>query len=202
MNYLKYLKYPKDTFLGILASAFGLIIHPVIAGIFAYLAWRYSIYYAAGILPFLIGLYACIRTEWEGIDENGYLRGKLPAWAYAYSTPDEDAPGDVRGEAALKWVYKYLGPTVACIYWHLERNRGMGFSFKIARKSPDLEYLDGKAWGFIEIASGAWRWQRKFFPWFKGEWLSIGIGTQTTMRHGEMWIRPWFGIKVTHSGNP
>lgn len=191
------MKYITAIVLGLLVGVFGVVIHPVAAALFGYLAYVHSPWYALGVLPFLIGLVACLRTEWGSPDENGYLRGKLPGWAYAWSTPDEAAPGDVRGEPWVQNVYHWCGPTVACIYWHLERNRGMGLSYLVSRKTSDQRYLDGDQWGYQEIPSGAWR-----RVWRIGSFASIGIGNQTTMVKGQMWIRPWVSAKSQHDGNP
>ena len=192
------MKYIIDPILGLVSALFGLVIHPCVAALFAWSAWHVgSPMLLLGVAPFGLGLLACLSIKWTGADETGYLRGDLPTWAYPWCTPDERAPGDVRGEAALIWVYKTLGPTAAAIYWHLERNRGMGLSFLLSRKTSDRRYLEGNAWGFVEIPSGAWRWQRKICPW-----VYVGVGTQTTMAKDQMWIRPWVGIKVTHNGNP
>lgn len=191
------MKYIIDPLAGILAGVFGLVIHPLVAGYFWYLAWMHSIWYALGVLPFAVGLVACLMTDWHGTDENGYLRGKLPWWGYSWSTPDEDAPGDVRGEPWLKNVYRWFGPTVACIYWHLERNRGMGLSYLCSRVLPDGIYLDGDKWGFQELPNGAWR-----RVWRIGSFASFGVGNQTTMVNGVMWCRPWVSVKRQHDGNP
>lgn len=191
------MKYLTAVVLGLLVGAFGLSIHPVFAGLAWYFAIMHSPWYAMGVAPFAIGFIACLLTEWGEVDENGYLRGKLPGWAYAWSTPDEAAPGDVRGEPWLKNVYRLFGPTAACMYWHLERNRGMGLSYMASRKTSDQRYLDGNAWGYQEIPSGAWR-----HVWRIGSIASFGIGNQTTMVQGQMWIRPWVSIKFQHNGNP
>ena len=187
----------KDVFNGLLVGLFGIVIHPVAAAGFGYLAFTSSIWYLPGVLPFAIGLVACLMTKWYGTDQNGYLRGKLPWWAYIWSTPDEDAPGDIRGEPWVKNVYRWCGPTVACIYWHLERNRGMGLSYLCSRILTDGVYLDGKKWGYQELPSGAWRWVGRL-----GSFASIGFGTQTTMVNGVMWCRPWLSAKLQHDGNP
>ena len=194
------MKYLLDPLKGLLGSLFGLSIHPAFAAAFVLASWQaggHPLLCLAGALPFLLGLIACLCIEWSAPDATGYQRGKLPDWAYLWCTPDEDAPGDVMGEPAVQWCYAHLGKTITALYWHLERNRGMGLSFLFSRKTDDGTYLDGNAWGFIEIPSGAWRWQQKIFPG-----ISIGVGTQTTKVKGQMWIRPWVGIKTTHHGRP
>lgn len=191
------MKYILDPIMGLLASLFGLLVHPLFFFIFAITGYIYYPYLYALTAPFLLGALACLSVKWAPADETGYQRGKLPGWAKAWSTLDEDPPGDVRGEASVKWVYAKLGKTVATMYWLLERNRGMGLSYMLARKTSDLTYLDGNAWGFIEIPSGAWRWQQKLGPWFY-----VGVGTQTTRVGDDMWIRPWVGFKIQHGNNP
>lgn len=191
------MKYITAAVLGLLVGGFGVVIHPVVAALFGYMAYAHSPWYALGVLPFLIGVVACLRASWTGPDETGYERGDVPGWAFAWSTPDERLPGDVRGEPSVKWAYKYLGRIVCSMYWLLERNRGMGLSYLVSRKTSDNRYLDGNQWGYQEIPSGAWR-----RVWRLGSFASIGIGNQTTMVKGQMWIRPWVSLKAQHNGNP
>jgi len=183
---------------GLAASLFGVLIHPVIAFAFVYLAAiNSSTLLLVGAIPFALGLIACLSVKWYTVDNMGYRRGRLPNWAYAWSTPDEDAPGDVRGEQWLKNVYNWFGPTIATCYWHLERNRGMGLSYMLSKKADSRMYLDGDKWGYQELPNGAWR-----NVWKIGSLFSVGIGNQTTMVNDQMWIRPWLSFKRQHGGNP
>ena len=191
------MKYLLDPILGLVASIFGILIHPLFAAVFTILGLCYSSLWLLGTVPFLIGVLACMCIKWSPKDDTEYQRGKLPKWAYAWSTPDEDPPGDIRGEASVKWVYAHLGKTLCTMYWLLERNRGMGFSYLISRSTKDLTFLDGNAWGFIEIPSGAWRYTLKL-----GQLFTLGVGTQTTLVGDTMWIRPWVAFKRQHNGNP
>ena len=192
------MKYIIDPLLGLIVALFGLVIHPVVAAMFGYAAWAHSLYWAIGCAPLLIGFVAVLCTKWTGPDETGYERGDLPSWAFAWSTPDERLPGDIRGEPSVKWAYKHLGRIVCSMYWLLERNRGMGLSFLVGRVLPDGKCLDGSLWGFQELPNGAWR---KVWKW--GSWGQFCVGNQTTNFNGkEIYCRPWISVKAQHNGNP
>lgn len=146
-----------DPLLGLVASLFGLVIHPAFAVLFGYLACTESVYWALGCLPFVMGFIAVLCAQWDRMETDGYIRGDLPDWAAAYATLDERLPGDVRGEPSVKWAYANLGKTVCAMYWLLERNRGMGLSYLFSSTLPDGVYLDGNQWGYQELPNGAWR---------------------------------------------
>lgn len=192
------MKYILDPLAGILVAVFGIVIHPLVAAAFAWAATRYSIYWAIGCLPFVVGFIAVLCAKWDTEATDGYVRGDLPRWAAVFETPDERLPGDVRGEPSVKWAYAHLGKTVCAMYWLLERNRGMGISFTLGRPLPDGQYLDGSLWGFQELSNGAWR-----RVWKLGSWGQFCVGNQTTNYHGKIaYCRPWFSIKSQHNGMP
>lgn len=191
------MKYIVDPILGLIASLFGLVIHPIFAVLFGYLACTHSVYWVIGVLPFALGVIAVLCAQWDRMETDGYIRGDLPEWANAYATLDERLPGDVRGEPSVKWAYAHLGKTLCAMYWLLERNRGMGLSYLFSSTLPDGVYLDGDKWGWQELPNGAWR-----MVWRIGSFGSFGFGNQTTKADGVLWRRPWFAIKRQHGGNP
>lgn len=193
------MKYLIDPILGLLASLFGLVIHPLAAAIFAGCAWHYGLdWLYAGTAPFLVGVLAVLTARWDAQpDVNGYVRGDLLRIFRLYETKDERLPGDVQGEPLIIWSYRNLGKVLTAMLWLLERNRGMGFSYLFARTLQDGIYLDGSKWGFQELPSGAWR-----RVWRIGPWWSFGVGNQTTLCNGVMYCRPWFSVKRQHDGKP
>jgi len=135
----------------------------------------------------VLTLFALPFVRWDAeADEEGVIRGDLPAWLSWLSTPDERLPGGMY-EAAHKELYLKYGKWVASWYWLGVRNRLFGLSGRLGIPAEE----------FIPDVRG---WYRKGRVWQWSTQLGVTrfvVGYQVYRPlKGELYATPVFSIKL------